>query len=70
MQPDRVEYNARLKELGVVHREVRDRNFPAMTCAEVSLTLVEVRAKKQIALRAALSDVIRLRSIRWGRDVG
>jgi enamine deaminase RidA (YjgF/YER057c/UK114 family) len=33
---DRVEYNARLKELGQVYREVMGRNFPAMTCVQVA----------------------------------
>ena len=30
---DRVEYNARLRELGAVYREVLGKNFPAMACA-------------------------------------
>ena len=29
---DRVEYSARLKELGAAYREVMGKNFPAMTC--------------------------------------
>ena len=44
---DRVEYNARLKELGAVYREVMGRNFPAMTCVQVA-ALVEARAKVEI----------------------
>jgi hypothetical protein len=31
---DRVEYGARLKELGGAYREVMGKNFPAMTCVE------------------------------------
>ena len=41
---DRNEYNARLKELGAVYREVMGRNFPAMTCVQVA-GLVEARAR-------------------------
>ena len=33
---DRHEYNARLKELGAVYREVMGRNFPAMSCVQVA----------------------------------
>ena len=33
---DRIEYNARLKEIGGVYREVMGRNFPAMTCGQVA----------------------------------
>lgn len=52
---DRFEYNARLKELGVVYREVMGKNFPAMTCVEVS-GLVEERAKIEIEVTAVLPD--------------
>ena len=52
---DRVEYNARLKELGGVYREVMGKNFPAMTCVEVS-GLVEARAKIEIEVTAVLPD--------------
>ena len=52
---DRVEYNARLKELGQVYREVMGRNFPAMTCVQVS-ALVEARAKVEIEVTAVLPD--------------
>ena len=52
---DRVEYNARLKELGLVYREVMGRNFPAMTCVQVA-ALVEARAKVEIEVTAVLPD--------------
>lgn len=52
---DRVEYNARLKELGGVYREVIGKNFPAMTCVEVS-ALMEARAKVEIEVTAVLPD--------------
>ncbi len=52
---DRVEYNARLKELGQVYREVMGRNFPAMTCVQVA-GLVEQRAKVEIEVTAVLPD--------------
>ena len=52
---DRVEYNARLKELGAAYREVMGRNFPAMTCVQVA-ALVEARAKVEIEVTAVLPD--------------
>ena len=52
---DRVEYNARLKELGAVYREVMGRNFPAMTCVQVA-GLMEARAKVEIEVTAVLPD--------------
>ena len=52
---DRVEYSARLKELGGVYREVMGKNFPAMTCVEVS-GLVEELAKIEIEVTAVLPD--------------
>ncbi|MBI2728269.1 MAG: RidA family protein [Polaromonas sp.] len=52
---DRVEYVERLKELGVVYREVMGKNFPAMTCVEVA-ALVEERAKIEIEVTAVLPD--------------
>ena len=52
---DRVEYAARLKELGAAYREVMGRNFPAMTCVEVA-GLVEARAKVEIEVTAVLPD--------------
>ncbi len=52
---DRDEYAARLKELGVVYREVIGRNFPTMTCVEVS-RLVEPRARVEIEVTAVVPD--------------
>ncbi|MEO8545943.1 MAG: RidA family protein [Betaproteobacteria bacterium] len=52
---DRIEYNARLKELGAVYRDVMGRNFPAMTCVQVA-ALIEARAKVEIEVTAVLSD--------------
>jgi enamine deaminase RidA (YjgF/YER057c/UK114 family) len=52
---DRVEYNARLKELGEAYRAVMGRNFPAMTCVQVA-ALVEQRAKVEIEVTAVLPD--------------
>jgi len=52
---DRVEYSARLKELGAVYREVMGKNFPAMTCVEVS-GLMEDRAKVEIEVTAVLPE--------------
>ncbi len=52
---DRVEYNARLKELGAAYREVIGRHFPAMSCVQVA-ALVEQRAKVEIEVTAVLPD--------------
>lgn len=52
---DRVEYNARLKELGGVYREVIGKHFPAMTCVEVA-ALMEARAKVEIEVTAVVPD--------------
>ena len=52
---DRDEYNARLKELGAVYREVLGKNFPAMACVEVA-GLMEARAKIEIEVTAVLPD--------------
>ena len=52
---DRVEYNARLKELGQVYREVMGRNFPAMSCVQVA-ALMEARAKVEIEVTAVVGD--------------
>ena len=52
---DRHEYRSRLKELGAVYREVIGKNFPAMSCVEVS-GLVEDRAKIEIEVTAVLPD--------------
>ena len=48
------EYNARLKELGGVYREVMGKNFPAMSCVGVA-RLVESRAKVEIEVTAVKS---------------
>ncbi len=53
---DRDEYVARLKELGAVYREVMGRNFPTMSCVEVS-RLMETRAKVEIEVTAVVSDM-------------
>jgi enamine deaminase RidA (YjgF/YER057c/UK114 family) len=52
---DRVEYNARLRELGEAYRAVMGKHFPAMTCVEVS-ALIEERAKVEIEVTAVLPD--------------
>ena len=52
---DRVEYNARLRELGGAYRAVMGKHFPAMTCVEVS-ALIEERAKVEIEVTAVLPD--------------
>ncbi len=52
---DRVEYIARLKELGAAYRDVMGKNFPAMTCVEVS-ALVEERARIEIEVTAVVPD--------------
>jgi enamine deaminase RidA (YjgF/YER057c/UK114 family) len=52
---DRDEYNARLRELGGVYREVMGKCFPAMTCVEVS-RLVETRARVEIEVTAVVPD--------------
>lgn len=52
---DRDEYNARLRELGGVYREVMGKCFPAMTCVEVS-RLVEKRARVEIEVTAVVPD--------------
>ena len=53
---DRDEYVARLKELGAVYREVIGRNFPTMSCVEVS-RLIETRAKVEIEVTAVIADI-------------
>ncbi|WP_028601968.1 RidA family protein [Ottowia thiooxydans] len=52
---DRVEYNARLKELGAVYREIVGKHFPAMTCVQVA-GLMEARAKVEIEVTAVVPD--------------
>lgn len=49
----RDEYNARLKELGAVYREVIGKHFPAMTCVQVA-GLMEARAQVEIEVTAVL----------------
>ena len=51
----RDEYNARLKELGTVYREVMGKNFPAMACVQVA-GLMEARAKIEIEATAVVPD--------------
>jgi enamine deaminase RidA (YjgF/YER057c/UK114 family) len=50
---NRDEYNARLKELGAVYRELIGKHYPTMSCVEVS-RLVEARAKVEIEVTAVL----------------
>ena len=54
---DRVEYNARLKELGGVYREILGKHFSAMTCVQVA-GLVESAAKVEIEVTAVLPDTL------------
>ena len=52
---DRTEYLANLRALGSVYRAVMGKNFPAMTCVEVS-GLMEARARVEIEVTAVLPD--------------
>ena len=52
---DREEYNARLKELGAVYRDIIGKNYPAMSCVQVA-GLMEARAKVEIEVTAVLLD--------------
>jgi enamine deaminase RidA (YjgF/YER057c/UK114 family) len=52
---DRDEYLANLKDLGGAYRAVMGKNFPAMTCVEVS-GLMEARARVEIEVTAVLPD--------------
>lgn len=52
---DRDEYLARSRELGAAYREVMGRNFPTMSCVEVS-RLVETRALVEIEVTAVLPE--------------
>lgn len=52
----RDEYLRRLPELGAAYRAVMGRNFPAMTCVEVS-ALMEARAQVEIEVTAVVPDV-------------
>jgi enamine deaminase RidA (YjgF/YER057c/UK114 family) len=51
----REEYLRRLPELGAAYRTVMGRNFPAMTCVEVS-ALMEARAQIEIEVTAVVPD--------------
>jgi enamine deaminase RidA (YjgF/YER057c/UK114 family) len=51
----REEYLQRSRELGAAYREVMGRNFPAMTCVEVS-ALIEARAKVEIEVTAVVPE--------------
>lgn len=50
---DRREYNARLKDLGGVYREVMGKHFPAMACVQVA-GLMEERARIEIEATAVI----------------
>ena len=52
---DRKEYSTRLREIGVVYRDVMGRCFPAMTAIQVS-GLIEDRAKVEIQAIAVVPD--------------
>ncbi len=52
---DRLEYLRRLGELGRIYRQSMGKNFPAMTCVEVS-ALMEERAKVEIEVTAVRPD--------------
>jgi enamine deaminase RidA (YjgF/YER057c/UK114 family) len=52
---DRKEYSSRVKEIGVVYREVMGRQFPAMTAVQIS-GLIEDRAKVEIQAFAVVPD--------------
>lgn len=52
---DKREYNARLKEIGAVYREVIGRSFPAMAAVQVA-GLVEDGAKVEIQSIAVIPD--------------
>ena len=50
---DKVEYNARLAEIGAVYRRIIGRHFPAMTALQVA-GFVEVGAKLEIEVTAVI----------------
>ena len=52
---DRVEYNARLKELGAAYREVIGHHFPAITCVEGAAPM-EARVQVETEVRAVYPD--------------
>jgi enamine deaminase RidA (YjgF/YER057c/UK114 family) len=55
---DKREYNARLKELGTVYRDIMGRNFPAMSAVQVA-DLIEDRAKVEIEITAVIPELPR-----------
>lgn len=55
---DKREYNARLKEIGQVYREIMGRNFPAMSAVQVA-DLIEDRAKVEIEITAVIPEASR-----------
>lgn len=52
---DKKEYVARLRDIGVVYRDVMGRNFPAMSAVQIA-DLVEDRAKVEIEVTAVIPD--------------
>jgi enamine deaminase RidA (YjgF/YER057c/UK114 family) len=52
---DQAEYNARLREIGEVYREIIGRHFPAMTAVQVA-GFVEPGAKVEIEVTAVVPD--------------
>lgn len=52
---DKKEYNARLKEIGAVYREVIGRHYPAMSAFQIA-DLVEDEAKVEIEVTAVIPD--------------
>lgn len=52
---DKREYNARLKEIGAVYRDIMGRSFPAMTAVQVA-DLIEDRAKVEIEITAVIPE--------------
>jgi enamine deaminase RidA (YjgF/YER057c/UK114 family) len=52
---DKKEYVSRLRDIGMVYRDVVGRNFPAMSAVQVA-DLVEDRAKVEIEVTAVIPD--------------
>ncbi|HJV27889.1 MAG TPA: RidA family protein [Aromatoleum sp.] len=52
---DKKEYVARLKDIGVVYRDVVGRNYPAMSAIQIA-DLVEDQAKVEIEVTAVIPD--------------
>ena len=61
---DTAEYNARLKEIGAVYKELIGKHFPAMTALGVA-GFVEHGAKVEIEVTAMLRDLRRGKAARW-----